>query len=68
MKTNEIRGRIVAKGLTQAQFAKMLGMSPKTFYLRMKKGVFGSDHMEKMIELLDLDNPSEIFFEQKVTR
>jgi transcriptional regulator with XRE-family HTH domain len=68
MKTNEIRGRIVAKGLTQAQFAKMLGMSPKTFYLRMKKGVFGSDHMAKMIELLDLDNPSEIFFEQKVTR
>ena len=68
MKTNEIRGRIVAKGLTQAQFAKMLGMSPKTFYLRMKKGVFSSDHMAKMIELLDLDNPSEIFFEQKVTR
>lgn len=68
MKTNEIKGRIVAKGWTQAQFAQMLGISPKTFHLRMKKGVFGSDHIERMIELLDIKNPCEIFFERKVTQ
>lgn len=68
MNTNEIRGKIIAKGWTQAQFAQMIGMSAKTFSLRMKRGVFGSDHMQKMIELLEIDEPSEIFFEQKVTQ
>lgn len=65
--TNALRGAIVSKGLTQQEVALRLGISPKTFYSKMKKGVFGSDEMESMIELLSLENPSEIFFANKVT-
>lgn len=67
MNINEIKGRIVAKGLTQEEFAKLLGISARTLTSRFKKGFFGSDEMTKMIEILDIKNPSEIFFNIKVT-
>lgn len=65
--TNALRGAIVAKGLTQQAVAKKLGMSPKTFYSKMKRGVFGSDEMEVMIDLLSIENPAAIFFANRVT-
>lgn len=64
---NALRGVIISNGKSQKEVAKHLGMTPKTFYLKMKKGVFGSDEMEGMIELLSIENPSEIFFAKKVT-
>lgn len=64
---NELKGRIIANGLTQAQVADKLGMVPKTFHLKMKKGVFDSDEIEQMIEMLNIENPMDIFFAKKVT-
>jgi hypothetical protein len=60
--TNRLKGAIVSKGLTQEDVAKHLEMSSKTFYLRMKKGVFGSDEIEKMIDFLKIEDPMPIFF------
>ena len=60
--TDELKGRITAKGYNQKDVANMLGISTKTMYLKMKKGVFGSDEIEIMIDKLDIDNPMEIFF------
>lgn len=65
--TNSLKGIIVSRGLTQQDVAKRLGLSPKTFYARMKKGVFMSDEIEQMIDLLEIDNPSSIFFAKDVT-
>lgn len=65
--TKKLRGCIVANGLTQEEVAKNLGIAPKTFSLRMKKGVFGSDEIEKMIEILKIDDPMPIFFAKNVT-
>lgn len=65
--TNALRGIIVAKGLSQQDVAQELGIAPKTFYSKMKKGVFGSDEMEKMIDLLSIENPVAIFFAEEVT-
>ena len=65
--TNALRGIIVAKGKTQQDVAREIGIAPKTFYDKMKKGVFGSDEMECMIELLDIENPMDIFFAKEVT-
>lgn len=65
--TNALRGIITAKGMTQQDVANSIGMAPKTFYSKMKKGVFGSDEMESMIELLSIENPTAIFFAKKVT-
>lgn len=64
---NALRGRLVEKGYTQEEMAKELGMSSVTFYRRLKRGVFGSDEIEKMIELLDIQEPSAIFFAKSVT-
>lgn len=65
--TNELRGVIAKNGKTQSDVARMLNITPKTFYLRMKKGVFGSDEIQIMIEELHIDNPMEIFFAKRVT-
>jgi len=63
--TLKLKGAIVASGHTQESVAKAIGMTPKTFYLRMKNGVFGSDEIEKMIELLGITDPMPIFFPGK---
>lgn len=65
--TNELRAAWVKKGLTQADIAKELKISPRTLTNRMKKGVFGSDEIEQLITLLDIQNPVPIFFAQTVT-
>ena len=65
--TNKLRGCIVANGKTQEQVAKSIGISPKTFCQKMKKGVFGSDEIEKMIDLLNIEDPMAVFFAKTVT-
>lgn len=60
--TNALKGIIVAQGMTQETVAKHIGINPKTFYAKMKKGVFGSDEMEAMIDLLSIEDPVRIFF------
>jgi len=65
--TSKLRGIIVANDKTQEEVAKAIGMSPKTFYSKMKKRVFGSDEIEKMIALLHIDDPMSIFFVNEVT-
>lgn len=60
--TAELRGIIAKNGKTQSDVAKILGITPKTFYGRMQKGVFGSDEIQIMIDELNIDNPIEIFF------
>lgn len=61
MKADKLRGIIVSKGMTQEQVARQIGMSPKTFYNKMKKGVFGTDEVLAMIDLLGIDDPADIF-------
>lgn len=65
--TAELRGVIAKNGKTQSDVAKMLNITPKTFYMRMQKGVFGSDEIQTMIDELHIDNPMDIFFAKTVT-
>jgi predicted transcriptional regulator len=65
--TNKLKGLIVESGYSQKSFAKALGIPAGTFYHKMKRGIFGSDEMQKMVELLGMENPQEIFFAQNVT-
>lgn len=62
IKVNELKGRFVANGYTQEEIAKMLGMAPKTLSLKLKKGVMGSDEIEKLVEILNIENPWDLFF------
>lgn len=63
--TDKLRGLIAERGLTQRKVAQHIGMTEKTFYAKMKKGVFGTDEAEKMIDLLGIANPTEIFLAKK---
>ena len=65
IKTDELRGIIAKNGLSQTDVAKMIGVTPKTFYEKMKNGVFGSDEIQIMIDELHIDNPMPIFFVYK---
>jgi hypothetical protein len=60
--TSLLRGIIARRRLSQAAVARELGITPKTFYSKMKKGVFGSDEMMTMVELLQIRNPEKVFF------
>lgn len=62
IKTDELRGVIAKNGYSQSDVAKMIGITSKTFYEKMKKGVFDSDEIQIMIEELHIESPAEIFF------
>lgn len=62
IKTDELRGVIAKNGYSQSDIAKMIGVTPKTFYEKMKNGVFGSDEIQIMIDRLHIDDPLTIFF------
>lgn len=65
--TSALKGIIVSRDKTQEDVAHHIGITPKTFYLKMKKGVFGSDEIEKMIDYLGIEDPVAIFFAKRVT-
>lgn len=67
IRTDELRGIIVKNGFSQLSIAKKIGITPKTFYEKMKKGVFGSDEIQIMINELNIENPMDIFFAKEVT-
>ena len=48
--TQKLKGIIAEKNTSQRQVAFALGMTEKTFYEKMKIGIFGSDEIDKMIE------------------
>lgn len=68
VRTDLLKGEIAKAGYSQAKIANELGITPKTFYAKMKKGVFNSDEIEDLISLLRIENPVQVFFAQKVTQ
>lgn len=64
MNRNLLKAEIIRNGYSQQDMAKIIGITPKTFYTKMKKGVFGTDEVKVLIDTLDLKNPMEIFFDK----
>jgi DNA-binding XRE family transcriptional regulator len=62
IRTDKLRGIIAERGLSQKEVAAMIGITPKTFYEKMKNGVFGSDEIQVMIDQLQISDPVGIFF------
>ena len=62
IKTNELRRVIAKNGYSQSDVAGMIGITPKTFYEKMKNGVFGSNEIQIMIDRLHIEDPVSIFF------
>lgn len=62
LNANELRAAIVRKGYTQAEMANKIGITPKTFSLKMKNGTFGTDEAKIMIDELEIVDPVAVFF------
>ena len=62
---DKLRGIIAERGMSQRQVAKRLGMNEKTFYMKMQRGVFGTDAVEKLVSLLSISDPVDIFLAKK---
>lgn len=62
IRTNDLRAEIARNGLSQKDVAEMIGITPKTFYEKMDKGIFGSDEIQIMIDRLHIADPVSIFF------
>lgn len=65
---NKLRGRMAEKGRSGQDMAKVIRKTPKTFYAKMKAGVFSSDEIEAIVRDLEIENPMEIFFADGVTQ
>ncbi len=65
IKVDKLRGIIAERGLTQKDVAESLNITPKTFYEKMARGVFGSDEIQTMINKLSIDDPMAIFFAEE---
>lgn len=63
----KLRGKMAEKGRSGKDMARVIKKTPKTFYEKMKKGVFDSDEITAIVEDLDIENPMEIFFAEEVT-
>ena len=64
----KLRGVMAEKGRTGRDMAAIIKKTPKTFYEKMKKGVFDSDEIMAIVENLSIENPAEIFFAEEVTQ
>lgn len=62
IRTDKLKGIIVERGYSQKDMAKAIGVTPKTFYEKMRLGVFGSDEIQILIDKLAIDDPMAIFF------
>ena len=63
----KLRGKMAEKGRSGKDMARVIKKTPKTFYEKMKKGVFDSDVITSIVEDLSIENPMEIFFADEVT-
>lgn len=68
IRTDLLRGLIAQRGTSQRKVAHVLGITEKTFYQKMKKGIFSSDEILGMMELLEITEPTEIFFAKEVAQ
>ena len=65
--TNLLKSEIVKQGMTQGELCKKSEISESTFSRRIKSGFFRTDEAAKIIEVLKLKNPEQIFFAKKLT-
>ena len=60
---DKLNGKIAENRLTREKLAKAMGISTRGLSLKLKKGVFSNVEIEKLVKILKIDNPIEIFFD-----
>ena len=59
---NLLKAEIVKSGFTQAEFCSRIGMAHSTFIRKMRTKNLTTNEAEKMITVLNIQNPEKIFF------
>lgn len=62
----KIRGLMAEKGYTIRSLSKAMGISEITLSNKLKRGIFNSDEMMQLVELLNMINPSAVFLKNKL--
>lgn len=66
IRVNKLKALFVEKGFTQQEMANQLGITDVTLSRKLNRGIFNSDEIYKMVQLLDIDDPGDIFFAPEV--
>lgn len=66
--TKQIQHAMLDNDVTQGQLAKEMGIDVTTLRRKLKNGSFYSTEMDKMIEILNIEDPVGVFFAQLVTQ
>lgn len=67
MNVNLLKAEIVKNGYTLTRLAKELDMAPSTVVRKMKTNSFKMSEAERIVGILRIEKPDEIFFSSKVT-
>ena len=66
MNANKIKAKIVERGMTQGEVAKIIGISPNSLSRKiLGKRDFLLSEVIALCSVLELDNPEEIFLDSK---
>lgn len=66
-KANEFRAQLARKGMSQRRLADVIGIDEKTMITKVKTGKFNREEIEKIMDVLDIDDPRPIFFAKEET-
>ncbi len=58
----KIKSHLALKDMTLAELSKEMGISKKTLYDRIKKGVFTTKEVEKISRILEIEDILDVFF------
>lgn len=62
------RAQIVLRGMTVSEVAEKLGIDSATLYRKMSgKSDFFRGEIQKLCEILEIEDPASIFFAEKLT-
>lgn len=62
-----LKAQMALKGETGRSLAKKMGVHENKVYRKLKTGNFSLADCMKLIEILNIENPNEIFFAKEVT-
>lgn len=58
---NALKGAIAEAGLSIAQAAAEIGLTPRTMYRKLESGIFSTSEVDDMIEAYNIRHPEEVF-------
>ena len=64
---NLLKAEMAKKGYNQKMLCEKIEMAEPTFSRKLRTGVFGTDEVMKMCEVLDITEPAPIFLASEVT-